>query len=424
MGIFFRLIAACFLIFFLSSAAILYLAIENKPHVEKTVDITPEHIARIKHIIDNHRHKTQSGKIATVSILPEDLDIVINYLTHLVVNGRAQAALGDGEALLRLSYPIPGNVLRGYLNFETTFTDANHFPLPQSIRIGSLRLPEYITNRFTQQFLHWLENNHPEFRAGLDTLQQIRISQESLSIVYRWKEGLFDKASKIAIGMPVISKQEQARVLRYHHMLINNYHFKSRAAIPLSELLTHAMRLASKHSINGNNPIAENRAAILATAFHVLGLPLKLLFPEVNNLPKPANLKVTLDGRDDFAKHFMVSAAITAYADTMLSDAIGLYKEIEDSRSGSGFSFNDMAANRAGVRFAEQAIASQVSALRIQKVMATKLKDTDLMPTWSDLPEFMSESEFAARFGGIDTPKYQQLMKKIEQRIAALRILH
>ena len=32
-------------------------------------------------------------------------------------------------------------------------------------------------------------------------------------------------------------------------------------------------------------------------------------------------------------------------------DAIGVYKEVRDSRGGSGFSFNDMAANRAGTRF-------------------------------------------------------------------------
>jgi hypothetical protein len=107
----------------------------------------------------------------------------------------------------------------------------------------------------------------------------------------------------------------------------------------------------------------------------------------------------------------------------MLSDAIGLYKEIEDSRSGSGFSFNDIAANRAGIKFAEKAVANRASALKIQRVMATELKDTDLMPAWSDFPEHMPESEFVARFGSIDTPGYQQLIKKIEQRVAALRIL-
>jgi hypothetical protein len=35
---------------------------------------------------------------------------------------------------------------------------------------------------------------------------------------------------------------------------------------------------------------------------------------------------------------------------------IGLFKEMTDARSGSGFSFNDMAANRAGTRLGALAV--------------------------------------------------------------------
>lgn len=424
MVLFSRLIAICLTAFFFLPLAVLYLAIENKPHVEKAVVIAPDHIARIKHIIDTHRHNAQPGEISSASILPEDFDIAINYLAHLFANGRAQASLNDGNALLLFSYPIPGNVLNGYLNFETTIIETDHLPLPQSIRIGNFQLPEQLTKLFAHQFLRWLQDNNPEFRAALAALQQIRISQDGLNIVYRWEDNLFGKADfDRSIGTPIISKQEQERLSRYHLMFVNNRRFKNRAYIPLSEFLATAMHLASKHSISGD-PLAENRAAILVTTFHVLNLPFKLLFPEAISWPKPDGLKITLDGRNDFAKHFMVSAAITAYADTTLSDAIGLYKEIEDSRSGSGFSFNDIAANYAGIKFAEKAVAHQSSALKIQKAMtAVGLKDTDLMPAWSDLPEHMPESEFVARFGGIDSPQYQQLIEKIEQRIATLKIL-
>lgn len=403
---------------------ILSLAIENKPFVDRSVAIAPEHIERIKHLIDTHRHKVYPGKMAIAWIPPEDFDMAINYLAYLFANSRAQATLNEGEALLRLTYPLAGNVLSGYLNFETTFTETTHLPLPQSIRIGNFYIPEFLTSLFIQQWLRWLQNNHSEFRAGLEALQHIKISQKGLRIIYRQDKGLFGKASNMTMGMPIISKQEQESVLRYHLMLVDNQHFGNKAAIPLSQFLAEAMHLASRNSINGNAS-EENRAAILATTLHVLNLPFKLLFPEASNWPELRRIKVTLDGRKDFAKHFMVSAAITAYADTMLADAIGLYKEIEDSRSGSGFSFNDMAANRAGIRFAEQAVASRASALKLQKVMiSTELKDTDLMPAWSDLPEHMPESEFIARFGGIDAPRYQHMMKKIEQRVAALKILH
>jgi hypothetical protein len=151
---------------------------------------------------------------------------------------------------------------------------------------------------------------------------------------------------------------------------------------------------------------------------------LEQLLPEAAAWPRPVPHVITIDGRDDFAKHFMVSAAIAAYADTALADAIGLYKEVEDSRSGSGFSFNDLAADRAGTKFGEKSVASREAAQKLQRRVASGLIDSDLMPAWSDLPEFMPEAEFKRRFGGLDAPAYQRMMQKIEQRVAALSVLH
>ena len=56
-----------------------------------------------------------------------------------------------------------------------------------------------------------------------------------------------------------------------------------------------------------------------------------------------------LAGRQDLAKHFAISAAISAHSGAPLADAIGLYKELEDARGGSGFSFDDLAAEPAVV---------------------------------------------------------------------------
>jgi len=36
------------------------------------------------------------------------------------------------------------------------------------------------------------------------------------------------------------------------------------------------------------------------------------------------------------------------------------------------------------------------------------------------LPEFMPAKEFIRRFGGVDTPKYKQMMAQIERRFATL----
>ena len=68
-------------------------------------------------------------------------------------------------------------------------------------------------------------------------------------------------------------------------------------------------------------------------------------------------LIVTLQQRWDYPLHFLISALVAAEAGTPLADAVGLWKELTDARrGGSGFSFEDLAADRAGTRFGELAI--------------------------------------------------------------------
>ena len=118
----------------------------------------------------------------------------------------------------------------------------------------------------------------------------------------------------------------------------------------------------------------------------------------------------------------MVSAAIAAFADTALADAIGLEKEIEDSRGGSGFSFNDIAADRAGTAFGARAVDAGTAAA-LQSRVAAGVGESDILPATADLPEFMSEKEFIARFGSVGAPAYRRMMDDIEGRVAALPVL-
>ena len=142
--------------------------------------------------------------------------------------------------------------------------------------------------------------------------------------------------------------------------------------------------------------------------------------PPRRDWPRPPPRKILIAGREDFPQHFTISAAIAANAGAPLSDAIGLYKEVDDSRGGSGFSFNDIAADRAGTRFGELAAGSRGSATKLQRQVSTGVRDTDILPPVADLPEFLSEAEFKRRYGGISGSAYKSMMADIERRVAAL----
>lgn len=399
----------------LALAAAFSLAIEDHPRIDRQVILTPEHIGRAKQIIDAHRYWVRPGMLAAANIASSDVDLAANYLAHRFGKGSAQVILADGNAVIRLSLPMAIIPINGYINLAASVMEEDGKPQIQSVQIGKLMLPDVLTQILALQFVDWLRQS-AEYKAGLDSLKWVKLSRNELGIVYRWAGG-FSKGMRASI----IDKQERERLLHYQSILAANS-VRNEAVMPLSQILPPLVRVAAARSVNGD-ALAENRAVILVVAFHVLGVSLKRILPEAANWPRSVPQSITLDGRDDFAKHFMASAAIAAYADTMLSDAIGLYKEIEDSLHGSGFSFNDIAADRAGTKFGEKAVISKASAQQLQRQVVSGLKDADLMPLWSDLPEFMSEMEFKQRFGGIDAPAYQRMMQKIEQRVAALRVL-
>lgn len=407
-------------IFPLTLIALLSLAIEDHPRIDRKVILTPEHIGRAKQIVDAHRYWIHPGTLVAARVTSADADLAANYLAHRLGKGSAQVTLTDRKAIIRLSLPVsgmlPGAYVNPYLNLEATMVEAGAIPQLRSVQIGKLSLPDALTDAIVPQLVQWLRRS-PEYRAAFDALHLVRVSQKELSVVYRWEDGFSHE-----MRASMIDEEERERLLRYQTLLVANSKKKG-SVISLAEILPPLMQVAAERSLN-RDAMAENRAAILVVALHVLGISPERIFPAaLTAWPRTTPQSVTLDGRDDFAKHFMVSAAIAAYADTALSDAIGLYKEIEDSRRGSGFSFNDIAADRAGTKFGEKAAASKTSAQQLQHRILSGLEDADLMPPWSDLPEFMPEAEFKRRFGGIDAPAYRKMMQKIEQRVAALSVL-
>ena len=161
----------------------------------------------------------------------------------------------------------------------------------------------------------------------------------------------------------------------------------------------------------------ENRAALTALAAYLSGISLpKLLEGDGRSIRRAPRVLLSLHGRRDFAEHFVISAALTVNGGSRLANAIGLIKEEEDADRGSGFSFTDLAANRAGVRLGERATGE--AAAQVRQRLATARVDADLLPDFRDLPEFMPEAEFERRFGPVGSPRYQQVIDRIDARLA------
>ena len=398
-------------------AALLVLALDDKPLVTAKAALTPAHIERATRLLShNDPRRMRPGVLRTVTLSQEDLEIACNYLIARYASGAARIILQEGTGSVRATFTLPSNPLGRYANIDAELVQTEHLPRVARLRIGRLPVPAFVGNWLVEERFARLQAS-ADFGAAADTVKHVRVSDGLLSIVFVWSE-----AAEGQLKAALVPADERVRWQVYQARLVEltNQPGLSRE-VPLKVLLVPLLQLASQRAgTNGSQAIAENRSALIVLAFYVNGKGLAALVPAARDWPAPAPRRVTLAGRTDFPEHFAISAALAATAGSPLADAVGLYKEVDDARRGSGFSFGDIAADRAGTRFGELAVTTPDGVARLSGILARGLRETDLVPEARDLPEFMAEQEFKRRYGGIGQPAYLKMVAEIERRIAAL----
>jgi len=127
---------------------------------------------------------------------------------------------------------------------------------------------------------------------------------------------------------------------------------------------------------------------------------------------------LTLHGRQDLAAHFFVGAALERLVGAKNARRIGEAKELSDARrlatgAGTGFSFQDLCAHEAGVRFSEH-LRRHWDDVRARGPVVL----VDWMPFVDDLEEGLSEAAFQERYGGLGGAVFESTMRNLGTRIA------
>lgn len=389
------------------------LCFEDQPALRRTAEFTPQHVERARRILARHDPRKMKGDgPRSVEVTGEELDLAANYLANRY-GGSARITLQPRTLRIDASVEVPHIPFGRFVNLRATLRETAGLPALDALRIGRLPLPGWLARPVLARTLQALIAAE-DYRLAAETIRSVGIANAGVRITYAWHEDLADR-----LRVAVLPQAERELLKIYHERLVQ---LAADAAMPrevsLTRLLAPLMQLAAERS-RGGEPQAENRALIAVLAFYVNGGGLAALVPEAKDWPRAAPHTVTLAGRQDFPQHFVVSAALAAFAGSPLADAIGLAKEVDDSRGGSGFSFNDIAADRAGTAFGELATRSGEGARSLQRRIAVGLTERDMIPEVADLPEFMPAAEFKRRFGGVGAPAYDAMMREIDRRIAA-----
>jgi hypothetical protein len=392
-----------------------WLLLDRAPAIEPPADFRRTDLAWVKSLFQKHDPRRQTPDIIhSIQLDEAELNRLLNYAVELRQVSGISAELTPGLATITATLAVADNPFGRYLNLTVQVAEAPDGIRIDGLQLGSLPLPGVLAD-WTVRLAHaWLRRDET-YATLAEAFAQVSFDENQATLDYRWHPALWTQLERKSADL-LIAPEDQARMLAYAEQL--DALLKPRphgSRMPLAEvmapLFAHALQ-------SGGVAADENRAALTALGAYLSGISLpKLLEGGSRSTRRAPRVLVTLHGRRYFAEHYVISAAIAVNGGSRLANAIGLIKEEEDATRGSGFSFTDLAANRAGVLLGEHATGA--AAERVLQRLAAARSDADLMPDFRDLPEFMAQAEFDRRYGPIGGPRYQKLIDLIDARLAA-----
>lgn len=393
----------------LIALALLAAVIDGEPLVVRAQSISPDSVAHARRLLaGNDPRYLRRGEQRRVALPASLIDDGLNHLAGLRYDGRAAFALDGDGAEIRITLPLPRPAGARYLNLQARLRSGTGEPQFEHVRLGTLPLPPAVLDYAVAAAARRLGYGEA-WQLARQAVRELNFMPDGqvVQVHYVWQPEILDRARAIALAPADVIRLERAQ----QALAATLAPWAPGSARPLTAVLAPLLAL------DADDAPAQRRASLLVLASYMAGRGLEALVPEAKRWPRPPPLALTLRGRHDSAQHFVVSAALAAWAGEPVADAIGLYKELEDARRGSGFSFADLAADRAGTRFGE--LLAQPAG-RIDRLLAGPVGDAELLPRLDDLPEYLGEREFRRRYGGLDGPAYRRLADEIERRLDAM----
>ena len=388
-------------------------SVEKTPAVTATRTLSVAEVERAKAILKQHDpRRAKEGEVKTAVLSASELNLVAGQLAQ-TFGGAAASDLRAGQVDVMATFKVPKTPLGEYFNVSLAFGESTRVPKFRRCKIGRFSVPVGVANFVMTQTLNILYSR-PGYTFAEDVIRGVKITDTHASLTYEWSSQLED-----ALRSTLVSRGDQERIKEFHNQLtrvLAQGGFGAR--VSLVNLVQPLFAFADERSMGGD-PIADNQAAVLVLAAYVNGKDIQKLAPDMTGLAQPAKIKVTVQNRADLAQHFTISAALAVKGSGAISRTIGLYKEVDDSRGGSGFSFTDLLADNAGTMFGELCVDSNRSAKTLQRLIARGISEADLVPSVAGLPEGLSESQFAARYGEVGSAAYNQVLDQISTRLAA-----
>ncbi len=410
-----RAISWGFLVLLLLLFILGLLVLETTPGVALNSPPTDVQTAKqASSVINFSVHKAhRKGLLKSIELTAEDLAAAMQYfLARKQVEGNTLISLKESRMDCRITVKLPIPFANLFFNGILLAANEQNKLTLKSLSIGHITLSQSVAEWFVDRVAR--HTPLAEYLVFADqVIKDVRIADSRLQVTFNWSRQTVNQAQSL-----FLDEDARARLLVYYNALGEILNQASeRSWVPLEAVTQPLFSLALTRSAEGG-ATQENYALILVLSAYVTGKNLASLLPPKGRRTNPLPRLILLHRRLDIAQHFMGSAGLAISGHRTLADLVGIAKEINDIHSGSGFSFTDLAADKAGALFGKMAVKAEKTARKLQQVMSQATDESAFMPNLSDLPENLSAAAFKERFGDINSQAFLDIKGQIEARIA------
>ncbi|MEP7704572.1 hypothetical protein [Paraglaciecola sp. 25GB23A] len=421
---FFKFLFIILLVLMITLAGLLFVAIESQPLViansSQQVDEADSVKALMSQISDSFRNRSERQ---TIELNAVQLNSLVGFAQRAHQHFNGVVDISAKRTALSASYKLPANPFGQYVNLNINVLPAQGIEL-EHVKVGGLAIPGSLALSVVTYLADWYTRSDiaTQFIAQVEN---ITMMDGVMTVHIQPLDDFLNELNTVKQSMNPIGDEELGLRTAYYLKYLNSLDVAKKSRSQSLAKFIGPVFVKVKERSSYQTAVKENEAAIMALAIFVGHYRFANFVGEVQPvvgkiaLPKAPAI---LAQRVDLNQHFIFSAAIKVLSDQGLSIAVGEFKELMDrGEGGSGYSFVDLSADYAGVKFAQTATEPE-KALQLQSLLAGISSETVFFPSISGLPEGFSKIEFKQRFDTIDSPEYLKLINEIHSRVDSLAI--
>ena len=421
----------CLLSLFALSIAVILLVLQSSPHIKSEHQIDAHFAAENKKTIQRMVKTIKSNNQPVLLRMTQNEIDGLSALSHRAIPQlTSDVVLTDGRGFFRFSIELPLPRFIRFLNINLTlFTSQTGLAL-DTVYIGSLPIP----GNWLITLVELVSNTYIEKSLGstlLTMVSEVDISPSYLQLNIQVPDYLNNNSQGKTATLIALRDQlalfGDVNNIRFYHQSLLNFIDSDVKEKSLAVYIAYMFSMTKQRSaiFGTSTAVAENKAALTALVLYFCTDKFELLIGDVSNYSSEQALQrlslkrsVTLRGRVDIQKHFIYSVALQLFGNSSASDAIGELKEFLDAnKGGSGFSFADLMADRAGTRLAMISTQTNESALLVQERLAKINNESAIIPLLAGLPEEITEEAFEQNYQNIKSPNYIAMLRHIDAQL-------